>query len=101
MHSDVYFVLNADMEGRADWDSTTTSVTELSFNGPGPEAGALQNRERVLHWNVKYPWPLGRRDYVLNQTVHTEMDEEGQEFRCIQGCTLPSTKSNTLRPREK
>mmetsp|Transcript_52862 Transcript_52862/g.82422 ORF Transcript_52862/g.82422 Transcript_52862/m.82422 type:complete len:438 (-) Transcript_52862:129-1442(-) len=101
MHADTYFVLNADTETRAEWDSTTTSVVELSSSGPSPEAGALKQRERILHWHVKYPWPLGRRDYVFSQTIHTQIDEEGKMFRCIQNRALPSSKSIALRPLEK
>jgi hypothetical protein len=101
MHADTYFVLSADTETRAEWDSTTTSVIELSFTGPIPEAGPLKQRERLLHWQVKYPWPLGRRDYLFNQALHTEVDEEGKMFRCLQNRALPSGKSIALRALEK
>ncbi|CAK0798771.1 unnamed protein product [Prorocentrum cordatum] len=95
---DSYFVLNADMEHRAEWDDSTTSVAELSAAGPGPEAGPLARRERVLHWRVKYPWPLGKREYVLEQGVHTLQEEGGDTVRCIQGRTLAKARGEAVRP---
>lgn len=98
---DVYFALNADMEHRPEWDSTTTSVSELSSSGIGPEAGPFVKRGRTLHWEVKYPWPLGRREYMLEQTVHSEEREgEWEALRCIQGRTLTAEECGSLRPRE-
>lgn len=99
---DVYFALNADMEYRPEWDSTTTSVSELASSGPGPEAGFAAQRSRMLHWEVKYPWPLGRRDYVLEQNVHSEDgdDDKCPPIRCIQGRTLSPEECNALRPCE-
>lgn len=98
MSRDAYFVLNADMEYRPQWDSSSTSITELSSSGPGAEVGMLAKRKRVLHWQVTYPWPLGRRDYLLEQAVHTEVDQAGGEIRCIQGCTLSEAASSSTRP---
>jgi len=95
---DIYFVLCTDMEHRSTWDSTTMSVRELSSSGPGPEAGILAERERVLHWEAKYPWPLGKREYVLAQTVHTETDADNRIIRCIQCRALPAASSSALQP---
>jgi hypothetical protein len=95
---DVYFVLNADMEHRSEWDDSTTSVAELSASGPGPEAGPFARRERVLHWRVKYPWPLGKREYVLEQGVHTLQEEGGDIVYCIQGRTLAKARGEAVCP---
>jgi hypothetical protein len=56
--------------------------------GAKPEAPASAIRVRVLHWECKYPWPLGKRDYILEQSVHTETSEDGGVCRCVQGRTV-------------
>lgn len=95
---DTYFALNADMEYRPDWDTMCVSLNELSSTGPTPEEGAFVKRLRVLHWEVNYPWPLGRRDYILEQTIHSEATCEGLVLRCIQGHALEVTEAKALRP---
>jgi len=89
------------MEYRPEWDETCVSLTELSSSGPGPEGGAFVERERVLHWNVNYPWPLGKRDYVLEQTVLSGQLPDGRVFRCTQGRTVDAEVGKRLRPCEK
>lgn len=96
--SDKYFCVNADMEYRPEWDDTCVSLAELSSSGPDPSAGPLVERERVLHWNVNYPWPLGKRDYVLEQTVLSGMHPDGRVFRATQGRTIDPDVGKKLRP---
>lgn len=98
---DTYFCSNADMEYRPEWDETCVSITELSSSGPGPEAGPNVERDRVLHWNVNYPWPLGKRDYVLEQRVLSGVHTGGKIFRCTQGRTVDPEVGKRLRPCEK
>lgn len=98
---DTYFCVNADMEYRPEWDETCVSLSEISSSGPSGDAGPLVERERVLHWNVSYPWPLGKRDYVLEQTVCSGLRADGRVFRCTQGQTVDAEVGKRLRPTKK
>jgi len=98
---DTYFCVNADMEYRPQWDDTCVSLTELSSSGPDAEAGPLAERQRVLHWNVNYPWPLGKRDYLLEQTVLSGVHHDGKVFRCTRGRIIDPEVAKKLRPCEK
>lgn len=98
---DVYFSCNADMEHRPEWDETCVSLDELSSSGPEPEQGAFVERRRILHWNVNYPWPLGKRDYVLEQTVLSGKSCDGKIFRATRGRTVDAEVGRRLRPSEK
>jgi hypothetical protein len=93
---DMYFSLNADMEYRPEWDSMCVAVTELT--GLTRVEGDCGRLRRILHWEVKYPWPFGQRDYVLAQTAHMERDEAGAMTRCIQGCSVSEAEGEALKP---
>uniref|UniRef100_A0A7S1ALX7 START domain-containing protein n=1 Tax=Noctiluca scintillans TaxID=2966 RepID=A0A7S1ALX7_NOCSC len=93
---DMYFSLNADMEYRPEWDNMCVAVTELK--GLTEVEGERGRLRRLLHWEVKYPWPFGQRDYVLAQTAHMERDEVGAMTRCIQGCSVSEAEGEALKP---
>eukprot|EP00929_Paragymnodinium_shiwhaense_P063457 TRINITY_DN31697_c0_g1_i1.p1 TRINITY_DN31697_c0_g1~~TRINITY_DN31697_c0_g1_i1.p1 ORF type:complete len:551 (-),score=65.53 TRINITY_DN31697_c0_g1_i1:145-1698(-) len=83
---DVFFALNADNAFRMEWDTTTVAIRELWSSNTTPATTNEGSRElsRALQWSVNYPWPLGARDYVLEQTIHTEGSEnDGSLMRCI------------------
>lgn len=98
---DTYFCCNADMEYRPDWDETCVSLSELSSSGPDHDAGPFVERSRILHWNVNYPWPLGKRDYVLEQRVLSGVLPDGRTFRCTNGRTVDPDVGKRLKPSEK
>jgi len=98
---DSYFCVNSDMEHRPEWDETCVSVAELSSSGPGPDAGPYVERNRILHWVMNYPWPLGKRDYVLEQTIQSGLHHDGRVYRCSMGRSVDPEVSKKLRPVEK
>ncbi|NXP45631.1 PPCT protein, partial [Heliornis fulica] len=61
---DVYM----DLEFRKQWDKYVKELYEKTFDG-----------EKVIYWEVKYPFPLSNRDYVYIRECR-EMDVDGRKI---------------------
>lgn len=61
---DEYFDFMMDLEGRANWDSSTVSARTV----------AGSNDSIVYHWEVQSPWPFSNRDYVCTRTFQKNVD---------------------------
>ncbi|XP_072339984.1 phosphatidylcholine transfer protein [Scyliorhinus torazame] len=76
-----------DLEYRKQWDSYVKELYEQECDG-----------QKVIYWEVKYPFPLSNRDYVYRRERH-DLDVGGRKIwvivaKCVPG--LPA-KSGIIR----
>ncbi|XP_048466668.1 phosphatidylcholine transfer protein [Rhincodon typus] len=77
---DVYM----DLEYRKQWDSYVKELCEQEYNG-----------QKVIYWEVKYPFLLSNRDYVYVRERH-DLDVDGRKVwvivaKCVPGLPVKSS----------
>ncbi|XP_064322976.1 phosphatidylcholine transfer protein isoform X2 [Phalacrocorax carbo] len=68
-----------DLDFRKQWDLYAKELYEKTYDG-----------EKVVYWEVKYPFPLSNRDYVYIRECQ-ELDVNGQKIWVVlaQGVSVP------------
>ncbi|XP_017275001.1 phosphatidylcholine transfer protein [Kryptolebias marmoratus] len=73
--ADVYM----DLMYRKQWDSYVKELKEMDFDG-----------QKVIYWEVKYPFPLSNRDYVYMRE-RRDLDVDGRKIWVILARSSPKT----------